>query len=69
MESTAISKINNIPYCNSIYIEGYWNENYTEIESYEGVTSFSDDVLNPRYFRAKWGNEGINKKAGEYQEY
>lgn len=63
------SKIKDIPYYGSIYIEGYWNDSYTEIESYEGVNSFSDDVLNKRYFKAKWGNEGKSGHAGEYQEF
>lgn len=63
------AKIKDIPYCNSIYIEGYWNENYTEIESYEPVSSFSEDVFNKRYFKAKWGNEGKREHAGEYQEF
>lgn len=65
-----IAKIKDIPYCNSIYIEGYWNENYTKIESYEPVANgFINDVLNNRYFKAKWGNEGNEGKNGEYQEF
>lgn len=49
-----IFKISDIPYCGSIYIEGYQDLKTLEIKEYSGTNNPQRNWDNKEYFLAKW---------------
>lgn len=65
METKEFTKIEHIPYCGDINIEGFWNEDFTKIKSYYGGWSPLGSINDPHYFRATW----VQSQHGRHGEY